>query len=192
MKKDIELLYEIGCLRHIPRAWKQFLNSDFANLSEHIFRVIWIAMVIAKHENADVFKVMKMALVHDIPESRTGDAHYMWTLHSTRDEDKALIGMIGDTSLKELISLHEEYKKRETKESKIVKDADNLDVDLELQEQYVKGNKLKKTWKELRERVYELLFTETAKKLWKEIQESDPHSWHTTGSNKFTDGEWKR
>lgn len=71
-KRDIEFLYEIGCLRFIPRAWQQLLVPSGANLAEHILRVMWIAIVIAKYEKADIDKVIKMALVHDVSESRTG------------------------------------------------------------------------------------------------------------------------
>lgn len=74
MERDIELLYEIGALRFIPRQWTRFLNAVFANLAEHHLRVMWTAMVIAKREHADIEKVLKIALVHDIAESRTGDA----------------------------------------------------------------------------------------------------------------------
>lgn len=69
-RRDIELLYEVGCLRFIPRAWRQLLAAEGANLAEHILRVIWIAVVLAKHEKADIGKVAKMALVHFIYRER--------------------------------------------------------------------------------------------------------------------------
>ena len=78
-----------------------------------------------------------------------------------------------------------------TREAKIVKDADNLDVDLELQEHEVNGIKIKEVFKQTREAVYNKLFTDTAKKWWKEIQTSNPHDWHIKGNNRFTNGDWK-
>jgi 5'-deoxynucleotidase YfbR-like HD superfamily hydrolase len=72
-KRDIELLFEIGCLRYIDRIWKRFLNHDSSNLSEHIFRVVWIAITIAKYEKkVNLEKIILMALSHDIAERRTG------------------------------------------------------------------------------------------------------------------------
>ncbi|MCX6807103.1 MAG: HD domain-containing protein [Candidatus Berkelbacteria bacterium] len=77
-KRDLEFIYEVGALRFLQRNWKQFLNADFQNISEHTFRVIWIALILAKHENVNSHeKIIKMALVHDLSESRTGDAHYV-------------------------------------------------------------------------------------------------------------------
>jgi hypothetical protein len=68
-----------------------------------------------------------------------------------------------------------------------VKDADNLDVDLELREFEDLGHKLPKKWLTNRTMVRdEKLYTESAKQLWDAIQTADPDNWHLT-TNK-----WKR
>jgi putative hydrolases of HD superfamily len=191
--RNLQFLYELGTLRYIPRIWRQFLNKDFANLSEHIFRVIWIAIIIAKEECANLDKVIKMALVHDIVESRNSDVHYLSRMYTKRDDDAAIKDILRDTSIEqEFLDLFAEYEERKSIESKIVKDADNLDVDIELQEQYVNGIKVKEDFQVMRNNVYELLFTDTAKKIWKEIQTSNPHDWHIKGNNRFTNGDWKK
>ena len=78
MNRDTDLLFEIGAIRHINRMWQRFGNPDFANLAEHHFRVSWTAMVLAKrHGKADLAKVLQLALIHDIGESRTGDVDYV-------------------------------------------------------------------------------------------------------------------
>ena len=190
-KRDLEFLYEMGCLRFIPRSWKHFYNADFQNLAEHHLRVIWLALLIATREGkGDHAKIMKMAVLHDIPESRTNDLDYLSRQYATRDEDKAMKDIVADTSLQgDLLSLWKEYEKKESIEAKIVKDADNLDVDLELQEQEAMGNKLKRLWD--RTRVFNSLYTKTAKELWKEIQESNPHDWHLNARNRYTT-DWKK
>lgn len=191
--RNLEFLYEIGTIRFIPRIWRQFLNKDFANLSEHIFRVMWIAIIIAKEEKADIDKVIKMALVHDIVESRNSDVHYLSRMYTQRDDETAIRDILKDTSIeKEFLDIFNEYEARKSIEAKIVKDADNLDVDIELQEQYVNGIKVKEDFQVIRDRVYEILFTDTAKKIWKEIQNSNPHDWHVNGNNRFTNGDWKK
>ncbi len=145
LQRDVEFLYEIGALRFIPRQWQRFLNADFANLAEHHFRVIWLALIVAKYEKADVNKVLKMALVHDITESRTGDADYLSRQYIERNEELGLKDMLAKTSLEksEFLDLWREYDALESVEAKIVKDADNLDVDIELNEQEARGFKLK-------------------------------------------------
>jgi putative hydrolases of HD superfamily len=194
MDRDIEFLYEMGTLRFIPRQWKRFLNADFANLAEHHFRVMWIALIIAKHEKADVSKILKMALVHDICESRTGDADYLARQYVERNEELGLTDILSKTILEkdEFLSLWHEYEALRSIEAKIVKDADNLDVDLELNEQAVRGFGLKDTWKTQRGWVSKnRLHTKTAKKMLEKIQKSDPHAWHLNTRNRINAGDWK-
>jgi putative hydrolase of HD superfamily len=193
MKRDIEFLFELGMLRHIKRSWVQVLTPEFENLSEHMFRVAWLALLISKMENTgDHEKILKMALIHDMGESRTGDAHYINRQYTKRDEHLAIEDMLKDTSLIELKPLWEEYEKRESIESKIVKDADILSVDMELTEQASRGNKVKEIWQGQRDKIARNgLFTESAKKLWQEIQTANPHDWHLNGRNRLNDGDWK-
>ena len=186
--RDTEFLYEIGTLRFIQRTWKQFMNPDFANLAEHTLRVAWIAMVIAKNEKgADLDKVIKMALVHDITESRTGDVHYLSRQYTIRKEDVAIKDMLKETSLeKDFIKLWEEYEERKFIEAKIVKDADNIDVDLELMEQKSRGNTLPDKWKIMRKTaIRKKLFTKSAKQVWDSLHETDPDSWHLNAQHRF-------
>lgn len=194
MNKDLDLLYEVGCMRFLTRSWVQFLNPDFQNLAEHTTRVMWIAMVLAKHEGLkDTGKIVKMALVHDLSESRSGDLHYVSREYSTRNEHLAIQDVLQDTSLnEEMIALWEEYEALNTPEAKVVKDADYLDVDLELQEQEARGHTLKQFWKEMRHDVYEKLHTKSAKKLWRLIQKSNPHSWHYNARNRYNSGDWNK
>jgi len=191
--RDLELLYEISCLRFIQRAWKRFLSPDFQNLAEHHLRVIWIALVLAKQEGTkNIEKVMVMALIHDIPESRTGDVDYLQRQYVKRNQKMGISDMLADTSLSDLTSLWEEYEKQKSIEARIVKDADNLDVDLEIREQEVRGHSLGKDWKKHRSHVEKnKLYTESAKRLWGMIQKSNPHDWHLKGRNRFNSGDWK-
>ncbi len=184
----------MGSIRFIDRMWRRFLNADFANLAEHQFRVFWIAMVIAANEKGvDTGKVAKMAILHDIAESRTGDVDYLSRQYVKRDEELAIRDMLGGTVLEsEFYELWEEYEARETLEAKIVKDADNLDIDFELAEQASKGDALQEVKKEHRQFVADnRLYTETAKRLFKQLKTADPHGWHITGRNRRNSGDWK-
>ncbi len=191
-KRDVEFMFEVGALRFLQRNWKQFLGPQFQNITEHTIRVIWISLILAKKENVtNTEKIMKLALVHDIAESRTGDTQYVSRLYNEQDEDQAIKDIFQDTLLaEEFMALAEEYEKRESPESKIVKDADILDVDLELQEQSKMGCSLREEWKPQRNAVYNTLYTESAKEFWKEIRQANPHDWHLS-KNRLTHGDWK-
>jgi len=195
LQRDLEFLFEVGCIRHIQRTWKQFLNPDFENLSEHTLRVIWISLIIAQHEDVkDTGKLVKLALVHDLSESRSVDVHYVSRLYADRHEKEAIKATLDETSVEsEFLALWEEVEKRDTPESKIVKDADNLDVDFELKEQAARGFQLSADLQPMRKHVGETkLYTKTAKKLWKGLQTANPNSWHMNAKNRFTGGDWEK
>lgn len=196
MNRDIELLFELGALRNMPRQWSRFHMPNVANNSEHMFRVAWIALVIAAREGTkvDTEKIIKMALAHDIAESRTGDVDYIARQYVQRDEPKALHDMLEDTSLEaEFTELLSEYEARETLEAKIVKDADTLDVDLELREQHSQGHTLPSSWGKQRNYVgASKLFTKAARAMHATIIASDSNDWHIKSPhNRLNGGDWK-
>ncbi len=191
---DVNFLFEIGSIRYLDRMWRRFYNKDFANLAEHHFRVFWIAMVIARNEgDVDTGKIAQMALLHDIAESRAGDVDYLSRQYVIRNEELGIKDMLSGTSLEqEFYDLWQEYEERQSIESKIVKDADNLDVDLELAEQAAQGKTISNEWSDLRsQNVRSKLFTETAKQLFDQIRAANPHDWHLNGRNRHNDGDWK-
>lgn len=195
LSRDIDFLYEIGTLRFANRTWNQFLNPLAQNLTEHTLRVIWIALVLAKHEGVeDTAKVIKMAICHDVSESRSVDVNYLSRQYADRYEEEAMHDTLEGTSLREeFLPIWEEYEKKDSIEAKVVKDADYLDVELELKELEAMGNNLGKVLSGTREIIAETkLYTATAKKIWYEIQNSDPHNWHLTGKNRFNAGDWQK
>ncbi len=199
LPQDTNFLFEMGNIRYIDRMWRRLYTKDFANLAEHHFRTFWIAMIIAAHEQAqgqpiDTGKIAKLVLVHDITESRTGDVDYLSRQYVERNEELAIHDMLSGTSLEEeFLQLWQEYEQRDSLEAKIVKDADNLDVDFELAEQAAKGCPLQSAWTKNRHFVAEKkLYTATARKLFAQIAETNPHSWHLEGRNRRNSGDWRR
>ncbi|MBI2589690.1 HD domain-containing protein [Candidatus Berkelbacteria bacterium] len=196
LARDVELLYEIGTLRHLDRVWKQFLGPETANCAEHLFRVAWIAFTIAKLEGAgDHEKILKLALLHDVAESRTGDVHYLSRQYTKRDDALATQDTFDGTIHEaEMLALAQEYESRQSIEAKIVKDADNIDVELELSELRKRGHSMGEIWIESRKKnVYPTLFTKTAQALWDQIVTADPHAWHLTSNrNRYVAGDWRK
>jgi putative hydrolase of HD superfamily len=90
-KNDIDFLFEIGTLRRIARTWNQFFGTEVANDTEHTFRVAWIALILAKHENVEnTGHILELALIHDIGEIRTGDVNYLSRQYTSSDEEQAV------------------------------------------------------------------------------------------------------
>ncbi len=180
-KRDIEFLFEIGSLRNMHRGWKQHLGLDCASIPEHTFRVAFLALLIARKENCkNEEKIIKMALVHDIAETRISDLSYVQKVYVKADEPQAANDLFEGTDFSDLNQkILEEYERRETLEAKIVKDADNLDIDLELKELEERGSQLPAKLAETRKKVRrEKLYTNAAKELWDLIQAVDVAAWH--------------
>lgn len=196
LKRDTDLLYEVGCLRHVMRTWNHFNGAEVGNCADHSFRVAWIALTLAKHEGrGDHEKILKLALMHDMTETRTGDTNYISRQYVKRNDKQASADIFSDTvHEKEIAELFEEYEERKSIESQIVKDADTLDVDMELQEMKARGNELGLLWKEKREEMVSTkFFTKSAEKLFKSIYENSVHDWHNVSArNRFNDGDWKK
>jgi putative hydrolase of HD superfamily len=185
IERDIEFLYEIGTMRNIQRGWRQHLGTDCANVLDHTIRVQWLALILARMEtgqgkSVDENKILKMALVHDAPETRTSDLSYVQKVYADENEDKAATDMFKDTILPDFYSnILKEYHERKSLEAKIVKDADNLDVDLELYELAERGSLLPAKWKGNRQLIRdEKLYTDSAKKLWDNLSKVDVGQWH--------------
>lgn len=179
--RDLELLYEIGTLRNFDRQWVQHNGVRSANNLEHSFRVALIALILSRMEGVkDEEKVLKMALAHDLPETRVGDLGYVQKVYVTADEDRAARDLFAGTILADFYTdIIRKYEKRDSIEAKIVKDADNLDVDMELKELEERGHLLPKKLAKNRKLVRDKkLYTKSAKKLWDLIQTSDTASWH--------------
>ncbi|HMV49989.1 MAG TPA: HD family hydrolase [Blastocatellia bacterium] len=147
----IDFLDELLRLKAVPRTgWLLRGVRDVESVADHSFGVAWMAMLLADRARAigfepDVEKVLRMALLHDLTEARTGDLpatikRYFdnGALHRA-DEQIAQemltnLGKIGEAYLQ----LWREYEARQTLESRIVKAADKLDLLLQARE-YEKG-----------------------------------------------------
>jgi len=178
--RDLDFLFEMGSMRNIPRAWVQHLGVPVASNLEHMMRVIFLALLIARREGkGDENTIIRMALVHDLAETRTADLAYVHKVYTDTYDARAAHDLFAGTTFTDFDAAHDTYEKRDSIEAKIVKDADNLDIDLELKEFEEQGHKLPGKWKAMRKFVRDKkLYTKTAKKLWDELQKADVSQWH--------------
>ena len=185
--RDLELLYEIGTMRHMPRGWIQHLGGRPASVLEHSVRVAFLALMLARKEGkGDPEIILKMALLHDLAEARISDLSYVQKLYVKADEDRAIHDSLKGTLLEDLEEVVKAYESKETIEAQLVKDADNLDIDLEMKELEEQGHTVVRKWKVNREKVRnEMLYTQAGKDVWDSIQNSDPSAWHLRNNKWF-------
>lgn len=174
-KKIVNYFFEIASLRRLTRSHRQVIEEVSDNVSDHSFRVAIIGMILAKLENCDENKVIKMCLFHDVAEARIGDANFINQQYVDLHEEEARKDQAEGLPIgKEVLEFLNEYGRLQTKESIIAKDADLLDQMVLQQEYFYNDKKNGKRWQDHTEKG---LKTESAKVLAKKIRLSNPFGW---------------
>lgn len=171
-------LLEAGALKRLPRmGW---LDAGIANpetIAEHSMRTAMIAWVMCETEKADSARTVKMALLHDIHETRSGDntpVTKMYLTNHREAEARAIVDIsrnLPERAGNEYRSLMVEFLQSRTIEAKVARDADKLEQLLQAKEYSDIGYKTVEEWKDVK------FFTKSAKQLAKKIKKSRLEAW---------------
>ncbi|MCE5300086.1 MAG: HD domain-containing protein [Spirochaetia bacterium] len=147
--KQMGFIMEIDKIKSVFRKSRLFDGSRYENDAEHSWHLAVMAAVLAGYsaKPIDIAKVIKMVIIHDIPEAYTGDVIvYAKTGPAPSDEDmlaaKKIFGLLPDGQGEEFYGLWLEFEKKETAEAKFAGALDRLEP--LMQNYYNNGS----TWKE--------------------------------------------
>ncbi len=175
LSRLVQFFFETGILKKTPRTGYRFLGTGEESVASHSFRTAIIGYSLCSDLSVNREKVVLMCLFHDLAEARTGDHNYVYQKYVIIDEKKALEDQLKDLPFEnEIKSLIDEFNKAETQEAKIARDADQLDLILELKEQLDIGNKNAKDWIDY---AIKRLYTDKAKKLAQKILKTHMSEW---------------
>jgi putative hydrolase of HD superfamily len=122
-----------------------------------------------------------MCLFHDLPESRTGDLNYVNKHYVDVNETQAIKDLAQTLPFgEELKELLEEFNRGESREAQLARDADQLDLILELKEHQDLGNRYAEDWIHF---ALGRLKTDMAKQLATQILETDSTAWWFEGKD---------
>jgi len=172
-----KLLFESALLKRIQRTGYAYLGTGGENVASHSFGVIFCAWILSEicEKNLDKEKIFKMALIHDLAETRIGDFNAVNKIYNKADERKALEDAFSRTPIKEeVLFLWEEYRNLKNLEAKLVHDADIIDLIIQLKEQKDLNNPYADKWIEYAKK---RLITNEAKKLVEAILKTEWCSW---------------
>lgn len=175
--------FEVGSLRKIARSHRQALLTDDLsdNIASHSYRVTVIGWFLAHLEKADPYQVVTMCLFHDISETRSGDQNWVNKKYVKAFEEEILADQFGNLPFnQELLQTNKEYQARDSLEAKIAKDADVIDQILLLKEYAWRGNKESAIWLRGKGGHFNLLQTESARRIAAKILSSKPSDWWST------------
>jgi putative hydrolase of HD superfamily len=172
MKKIINFLFEIGTLKNIVRSDRQVLPEENSTVASHSFRCAIIGYFLARLENVNKDKVLKMCLFHDIYETRTGDANFINKFYIQQNIERAYKDQLEGLS-QEVITLLDEFIKGESREAIVARDADILEQIFTQREIISKSEDFKK-WHEFQ---HKRLKTVSAQIISQEIPKTNPLEW---------------
>jgi putative hydrolase of HD superfamily len=137
----IDLLDALENLKNLPRTgWRMRGIRDGESIADHCHRMTTTAMILADAlvelgANLDVERVMRIAILHEIAECRVGDIPFPALAHlpeQAKDAAEASAARELLTPLGELgeryCALWDEFERRETLESRVVRVADKLEM----------------------------------------------------------------
>lgn len=146
MESAREFLSQAGNLKTLKRWWHPSRTLEGAeSVAAHTFRAALLTLLLPTESTIDRDRVMRMLLVHDLPESdsEVGDITPYDGIpqgEKKRREEKAmhkLCGLLPNGS--EVLNLWQEYQTHETEEARIAHDLDKLERSLQIQEYAAKG-----------------------------------------------------
>ena len=143
-----DFLFEVGMLKRTPRTGLQFLGSGSDSVAEHILRATYIAFALGRLvPQADRNRLLLLCLLHDLPESRTGDLNYENKKYVQADEKRAMRDLARTVPFGgEMEALLEEFNARRTLEARLANDCDQLELLLLLKEEKDRGNPQADEW----------------------------------------------
>ncbi|MFN7239593.1 MAG: HD domain-containing protein, partial [Chitinophagales bacterium] len=131
--QQFEFIKEIDKVKSIYRKSKTFSGEKYENDAEHSWHICLMAMVLSRHSNdsMDVFKVIKMLLIHDIVEIDVGDTFlYSENRNAVFEKEKQaakrIFGLLPETQKEEFFSLWLEFEEKKTAEAKFAGSIDRL------------------------------------------------------------------
>lgn len=176
MRAIANFLFEVGMLKRTPRSGYQFLGSGRESVAEHCFRTTVIGYVLSLQETeADPHRTVLLCLLHDLHEARTGDLNYVNKRYVNADEDKALEDLAAGLPFGgDITDLVREFNAGESTEATLARDADQLDLILELKEQLDLGNRYASDWLSY---AVKRLQSPSAKEMAEDILDTDSTEW---------------
>jgi len=161
LKEMIKFCKIVGKLKKTKRTgWITRIGiKDPESVADHTFRTAVLAMLVADLKGMDTEKMMRMALLHDVGEAIIGDWDAIKTELEGRLEEKQrkenealheILSLLPKEIKDKYAKLWEEIVKRETPESKLLKELDKLEFLIQAAEYEKEGydkEKLEFSWK---------------------------------------------
>lgn len=139
-QKDFEFLKEMGKLKSVIRFegkyWDDYAMPRRESVADHVWRMAFMLVFFKERITAsfDFEKTMKMILIHDLPEIRTGDIPLMSDLRKDinfaaqkSENEKQVFSQMFSWFSWEFLQIFEEFEAKESIEAQLVNNLDRIE-----------------------------------------------------------------
>ncbi|MBS7659025.1 MAG: HD domain-containing protein [Candidatus Bathyarchaeia archaeon] len=135
MKKYIKFLRYAVKLKDIKRSgWIKAGVKNPESVAEHVYGLIVLSMLISDLKNLNIEKMFRLAVIHDLEEAILGDltpeekSRKMNLRELEKKAVKKILSHLPSSLKRKYYSLWLEYKNASSKEAKIIKELDKLEM----------------------------------------------------------------
>ena len=146
----INFFQKVLDLKNIPRqGWKDKLQIDnVESVAEHTYSTAIMSMIYSDLHEFDTEKIIKMALLHDLAESITGDlTPDKISKKNKREKEnlamKQILSNLPNRISKSYYKIWDDYQRASSEEAKLVHEIDKLEMVFQAKYYYDKGHSRK-------------------------------------------------
>ena len=128
-----------GILKRIPRTgWIEVGVYQPESVADHSFRTALLCMLYADMEALDPLKLLRMALIHDLPEAMIGDLIPSKKTTETKENEKKainqILSLLPKPQKENYLAIWNEYDEGKTREAKAVHQLEKIEMALQAKE----------------------------------------------------------
>lgn len=139
LRNLVKFLKIAGNLKRTPRTgWIDVGVGQPESVADHTFRTALLCMIFADFYDLDSLKLLRMALIHDLPEATIGDLMPSQKTVKTKEQEKKatnqILGLMPTELRENYLAVWKEYQEGKTKEAKTVQQIDKIEMALQAKE----------------------------------------------------------
>ena len=135
----VKFLEITGILKRTPRTgWVDVGVYQPESVADHTFRTAFLCMLYADMEALDPLKLLRMALLHDLPEAVIGDLTPKQKTAETKENEETaithILGLLPKKQKENYLAVWDEYQEGKTREAKAVRQLEKIEMALQAKE----------------------------------------------------------
>ncbi len=139
LRKLVKFLETTGRLKRTPRTgWVETGIKHPESVADHTFRTAILCMIYADMEDLDQQKMLRMALLHDVPEAIIGDLTPSRKTKESKEREnsaiKQILNLLPKKQREKYMIDWMEYQEGKTKEAKALIQLEKLEMTLQAKE----------------------------------------------------------